>query len=129
MAEGEEKSRRVSSAELKAKEEHATKAEGEVKARRVSAELKAMEEESAPMAEGGEKSRRVSSDELKAKEEHATKAEGEVKARGSWRKNRRRTTGTSARCPSSFFTCFVVASPELAFELCLRFCVTPLESL
>ena len=28
MAEGEEKSRRVSSAELKAKEEHATKAEG-----------------------------------------------------------------------------------------------------
>jgi hypothetical protein len=59
-----------------------------VKASRVSAELKAKEEESAPMAEGGEKSRRVSSDELKAKEEHATKAEGEVKAQGSWRKNR-----------------------------------------
>ena len=55
MAEGEEKSRRVSSAELKAKEEHATKAEGEVKARRVSAELKAKGGESAPMAEGDEK--------------------------------------------------------------------------
>ena len=54
MAEWDENSSRVSSAELKAKEEHATKAEGEVKAaRRVSAELKAKEEESAPMAEGG----------------------------------------------------------------------------
>jgi len=46
----------------------------------------------------------------------------------SWRKNRRRTTGTLARCLSSFCTCFVVAAPELAFELCSQFCVTPSAS-
>ena len=60
----------------RAKEEHATKAEGEVKSRRVSSDELRAQEEHATKAEGEVKSRRVSSDELRAKEEHATMAEG-----------------------------------------------------